>query len=95
MDIEYDLELPKIVGDIKSIPKSKTKVCLQFPDGLKAHATRVVAELQKELPNTEFVIWAGSNFGGCDYPWYIKDLGFDLLINFGHSVFKKWPDKQN
>ena len=94
MEIDYDLGLPKIVEEIKILQNTKAtkkpvKVCLQFPDGLKTNATEVVAELQKELPSAEFVIWAGSNFGGCDYPWYLKDLGFDLLINFGHVVFKK------
>ena len=92
MEIDYDLELPKIVNEIKlleTVKKKTAKVCLQFPDGLKANSTEIVAELETELPATEFVVWAGSNFGGCDYPWYLKDLGFDLLVNFGHATFRK------
>jgi len=91
MELDYDLELPKIVSEIRllAVSRKKVKVCLQFPDGLKANATEVVSELEKEAPTAEFTIWAGSNFGGCDYPWYLKDLGFDLLVNFGHATFRK------
>ncbi|MBI4095333.1 MAG: hypothetical protein HY438_00570 [DPANN group archaeon] len=100
--MDYDLELNRIVSEVKKLNEERRtksekpiKVCLQFPDGLKAEATKAVEQLKLKTKNqglkTEFFIWSGSNFGGCDYPWYLKDLGFDLLINFGHSVFKKWP----
>lgn len=94
MELDYDLELPKVIEEIKILQNIKVngkpvKVCLQFPDGLKAKATEIVSILERELPAAEFVIWAGTNFGGCDYPWYLKDLNFDLLVNFGHSVFRK------
>ncbi|MBI2040853.1 MAG: hypothetical protein HYT16_02000 [DPANN group archaeon] len=92
--MDYDLELHRIVSEVKKLDKERAKVCLQFPDGLKAEATKAVSQLKLKTKNqglkTEFYIWSGSNFGGCDYPWYLKDLGFDLLINFGHSVFRKW-----
>ncbi len=92
--MDYDLELNRIVSEVKKLDKEKAKVCLQFPDGLKANATQAVKELEElTAGKASFFIWAGSNFGGCDYPWYLKDLGFDLLVNFGHSVFKKWPAK--
>lgn len=91
MELDYNLELQKIVEEIKKT--SAKKVCLQFPDGLKIHATEIVKELEQMTKDTglktNFVIWAGSNFGGCDYPWYLKDLGFDLLVNFGHAVFRR------
>jgi diphthamide biosynthesis enzyme Dph1/Dph2-like protein len=100
--MNYDLELNRIAAEIERLaddtrPTTNAKplkVCLQFPDGLKANATAAVKELERLTTNdkrqTAFYIWAGSNFGGCDYPWYLKDLGFDLLVNFGHSVFRKW-----
>lgn len=90
--MDYDLELPKIIEEARLIAIGKRKplkVCLQFPDGLKADATEIVSELEKGLPDAQFIIWAGTNFGGCDYPWYLKDHDFDLLVNFGHSIFKK------
>jgi len=91
--MDYDLELDKVVEEVKKLDKNRVKVCLQFPDGLKVNATEVVRELEQKTKDnkqkTVFFIWSGSNFGGCDYPWYLKDLGFDLLVNFGHAVFKK------
>jgi len=90
--MDYDLELGKVAEEVKKLAstKPKVKVCLQFPDGLKPKAIEVVAELEKLTEGkASFQIWAGSNFGACDYPWYLKDLNFDLLVNFGHSVFKK------
>ncbi|MBS3064153.1 MAG: hypothetical protein J4445_01730 [DPANN group archaeon] len=99
MQLDYDLELPRVVGEIKELGKDGTaKVCLQLPDGLKMNALQIVKELQtltkKENLEAEFYIWTGSNFGGCDYPWYLKDLKFDLLVNFGHAVFRKWTDRR-
>jgi len=93
-------EVKKLSEGRKTEDRRPINICLQFPDGLKANATEVVRELERKTkdngmktkdqrPKTMFFIWAGSNFGGCDYPWYLKDLGFDLLVNFGHSVFKK------
>ena len=91
--MDYNLELNRIAGEVSKLEKDRVKVCLQFPDGLKANATEAVKELEKKTQGkATFFIWSGSNFGGCDYPWYLKDLGFDLLVNFGHSVFRKWPD---
>lgn len=78
---KYDLELEKIVEQVK---KSKAKVVLlQFPDGLKPYATRIVEYLEKET-SAEFLIWFGTCFGACDTP----DLGkvkVDLVVQFGHS----------
>ncbi len=103
-NMDYNLEFSRIVREIEKVADSRpktqdprpVKVCLQFPDGLKANATDAVKELDRKLKTqnpqlqTQFFIWSGSNFGGCDYPWYLKELGFDLLANFGHAVFKKW-----
>ena len=99
MQLDYDLELPSVILEIKKLNKEGTaKVCLQLPDGLKMNALQIVNELRelakKENVDAEFYLWTGSNFGGCDYPWYLKDLKFDLLVNFGHAVFRKWTDRQ-
>ena len=90
--MDYELELPKIIEEarlVTSVKRKPAKICLQFPDGLKAGATEIVEELRKDIPNAEIVIWAGTNFGACDYPWYLKDFDFDLLVNFGHASFIK------
>jgi len=92
---KYDLELDKVVEDIK---KSKAKlVLLQFPDGLKQYATSVVDYLQEKLAplgvhqNTEcwckFLIWLESCYGACDTPVGLEKIKpkIDLVIQFGHS----------
>lgn len=80
----YDLELEKVVKDIK---KSKAKlVLLQFPDGLKPLATQVVDFLE-EKTSAEFLIWFGSCYGACDTPVLGKDIEkkIDLVVQFGHN----------
>lgn len=93
---KYDLELPKI---IKNIKKNKHRlVLLQFPDGLKPYASVVVDYLREKINNknnknkTEFLIWFGSCYGACDIPILSKELqkNIDLIIQFGHNA--KMPD---
>lgn len=85
---EYDLELGKIVKEIKKM-KAK-RVLLQFPDGLKLYSTVIVDELEKRTNNKiKFLIWLGSCYGACDTPNIPKKLGVDLIIQFGHSKWKK------
>lgn len=84
--MEFDLELERIKNEIR---KSKAKsVCLQLPDGLKPKATGIAKELERDT-KAQITIWAGSNFGACDIPIQLEKLGVDLLINFGHAIFKK------
>ncbi len=89
----YDLELDKVVSEVKKIQAKK--ICLQLPDGLKPFANEIVDELEKKFNSeglsVQIWIWAGSAFGACDIP-PLRD--FDLLINFGHLKFKK-PKKVN
>ena len=83
--MQYDLELERVVGEIK---KQKAKrVLLQLPDGLKLKATWVVDELEKKIKGVEFLIWMGTCFGVCDVPVLGKDLEkeIDLVVQFGHN----------
>ena len=84
IDIEsdYDLELEKVISEIKKI-KAK-KVCIQLPDGLKQKATEIAEVLENET-DAKIFIWLGTCFGACDIPNLPKD--FDLLIQWGHT---KW-----
>jgi 2-(3-amino-3-carboxypropyl)histidine synthase len=92
VESRYDLELERIISEIK---KAKAKlVLLQFPDGLKPWATRVVDWLEghtKEA-NTRFLIWFGSCYGACDIPIGLEKLKpkIDLVVQFGHS--EKMPN---
>jgi len=88
MESSYDLEIPKIISEIKKV-NAKT-VLLQFPDGLKPYATSIVDYLRGNLGkkwNGELMIWLGSCFGACDIPVGIEKLKpkIDLLVQFGHS----------
>ena len=79
--MEYDLELDKV---IKQIKKQKAKlVCIQLPDGLKPQANKIKEILEKNT-NAEILIWLGSCYGSCDTP----KLDVDLLIQWGHSQWK-------
>ena len=82
---EYDLELDRIVKIVKN-QKAK-KILLQFPDGLKPKATKIVDYLQEKVDNTEFFIWFSSCFGACDVP-QVSEKDFDLIIQFGHSAWE-------
>ena len=93
MVLDYDLELEKVAAEIAKLKGESPKVCLQLPDGFKMHADEIVDELNKKLKNinkkVQLYVWAGSNFGACDIPIQLKDLDFDLIVNFGHVVFRR------
>jgi len=80
--MNYNLELDNAVNEIKS-SKAKT-VCIQLPDGLKPKAKDIADYLEKST-NAQILIYAGSCFGACDVP----NVKADLLIQWGHSKFKK------
>ncbi len=79
----YSLELNKAIKAIKA-QKAKS-VLIQLPDGLKPRAKEIADELEKQT-KAKIAIWLGTCYGACDYP-NIK--GIDLLIQWGHSEFRK------
>ena len=87
---KYNLELDKIIFEIK---KNKFKlILLQFPDGLKPYATSFVDYLKARINSSiktkaEFLIWAGSCYGACDFPTGIEKLNpkIDFVVQFGHN----------
>lgn len=85
-ELFYDLEVEKIVEEV--IKNCYKLVLLQFPDGLKQYANEVVDELESKT-DASFFIYFGSCFGACDVPIHLKDLGFDLCVQFGHAKFVK------
>ncbi len=78
--MEYDLELERVVENIKKI-KAKT-VCIQLPDNLKKYAAEIASELEWKTEST-VLIWADTCFGTCDIP----KIETDLLIQWGHTSF--------
>ncbi|OVE74881.1 hypothetical protein BVX95_00955 [archaeon D22] len=81
----YDLEL-NIAKEL-IIKENAKNVLIQLPDGLKPKSKDISDYLSKET-NASIIIWAGTCFGACDYPYYVKDAGVDLLIAWGHSEWK-------
>lgn len=78
----YDLELLKIISKIKA--EKPKLVLLQFPEGLKPYAQTIEDYLSSET-GCEFIIWMDTCFGGCDVPFETRELGVDLIVQFGHS----------
>jgi len=86
----YKIDVEKIV---KKIEASRAKrVLLQLPDGLKPQAVKLASEL-KERTGAEIIVWAGSNFGGCDIPTHVEREGIDLIVNVGHCPFFFRPEE--
>ena len=82
----YNLELEKAAEKIND---SKARlVCIQLADGLKPKAEEITKYLEQNTKASVF-IWMSTCFGACDIPLSIERLGFDLLIQFGHS---RWKD---
>ena len=84
--MNYNLELEKAAAEIKK--NNAKRVCIQLPDGLKPKAKEIADKLEKET-EAEIVIWMGSCFGGCDMPQGLDKSGIDMLIQWGHSEFKR------
>ncbi len=85
MKEDFDLELEKIVNKIKE--KNYKRVLIQLPFGLKPKALEI-AKYIKENTEAEVYIWGGSAYGACDIPIGVSKFGIDLLVHFGHAMFR-------
>ena len=79
---QFDLELDKAALKIKK--ENAKLVCIQLPDGLKPKAKEISDYLEKKT-NAKIIIFLGSCYGACDIP----KIKADLLIQWGHSEWKK------
>lgn len=82
----YDLELEKLAEEINK--NNHKLIVLQFPDGLKYYSQEVIDFLKKKT-QARFLTYFGTCFGGCDVPLHLKQLNFDLCVQWGHSVYIK------
>ncbi len=82
-DYEYDLELDRIVSEIKN--QKPSTILLHLPDGLKPKAEDIQDYIQRECEDVKILIWAGSNFGACDLPVDVQRAGVEIIFHFGHS----------
>ena len=88
LEERYELELDKISDEISeqlvvSSKQSGFKVLLQLPDGLKPYGL-VICDYVSAKTGADVSIWLGNCFGACDLP----DSDADLVIQFGHAVWK-------
>ena len=82
----FDLDEKRIIEQIKK--KKCKKVLLQLPDGLKPKAGDLAKKIEKET-GALVLIWFGSNFGACDIPSGVDQVGVDFIVTFGHNAFVK------
>ncbi|MHC1600648.1 MAG: diphthamide biosynthesis enzyme Dph2, partial [Candidatus Methanospirareceae archaeon] len=78
----YEFELERIKTLIKE--RSARRVGLQLPEGLKAVATDIAAEISKEA-EAEVIISGNSCYGACDIDEKLGGM-VDLLFHFGHTI---------
>jgi len=78
----YDIDLEKASEEIKK--NGYKNIVLQFPEGLKSSATKVIDYLHGKT-NADFVVSADPCYGACD-PGLIefKKIGIDFIIQIGH-----------
>ena len=77
----HELEIAEVIEKIKDL--NAKKVGLQFPEGLKVHATKIAGQIEQET-GALVIISADPCYGACD----VADLDMidsvDLLVHFGH-----------
>ncbi len=82
--MDYAIDYSKAKNELKKA--NAKRVLVQLPDGLK----KDYKEIYENLKGDYFIyFWAGSCFGACDIPIYVKDFGFDIIVHFGHEKFIK------
>ncbi|HYD02709.1 MAG TPA: hypothetical protein VEC16_00260 [Alphaproteobacteria bacterium] len=83
---DYDLELAKVVTEIKN--RKAKKILIQLGEGLKPRAIEIQKAIHedKELKDCNIHFWLNSCYGKCDIPEILdsKKNDYDLLIQFGH-----------
>ncbi|MDD1763985.1 MAG: diphthamide biosynthesis enzyme Dph2 [Methanobacteriaceae archaeon] len=81
--INYQLKEEEVVSKIREI--NARMVGLQFPDGLRVHATRLARKIEKETGTTT-LISGDACYGACDLSDRSMEGLVDLLIHWGHTA---------
>ncbi|WP_414470088.1 diphthamide biosynthesis enzyme Dph2 [Methanobacterium sp. ACI-7] len=82
--LNYEFRLPEVVEKIKEMDAKV--VGIQFPEGLKIHATKVAERIEKET-NAMVIISGDPCYGACDVSDTSMENIADLIIHFGHIEF--------
>ncbi len=82
--LNYDLKLDEVVEKVKEMDAKV--VGIQFPEGLKIHATMVAEKIENE---TDAIVLISGDpcFGACDVSDTHMEGLVDLIIHFGHIEF--------
>jgi len=80
--LNYQLEEDETVAKIRGL--NAQMVGLQFPDGLRVHATRLARKIEKETSATT-LISGDACYGACDLSDRSMEGLVDLLIHWGHT----------
>lgn len=81
--INYQLKEEEIVAKIREL--NAQMVGLQFPDGLRVHATRLSRKIENETGATT-IISGDACYGACDLSDRSMEGVVDLLIHWGHTA---------
>ncbi len=86
----YDLETDHVLDALRDRPDVEV-VGLQFPDGLRDHATEISSAFEEALPELTFVVSADPTFGACDVAVNMEPY-IDVLVHFGHTEMPSIDD---
>lgn len=78
----YQFKIEDIIRKIKEV--NAHSVGLQFPEGLKIHATNIAREIECQT-GVDIIIYGDPTFGACDIPDVGMKDKIDLLVHFGHT----------
>lgn len=80
----YEFRLPEVIEKIKEM--DARVVGIQFPEGLKIHATSVAEKIENE---TDAIVLISGDpcYGACDVSDTHMEGLVDLIIHFGHIEF--------
>jgi 2-(3-amino-3-carboxypropyl)histidine synthase len=87
----YDLPFEELLPRIRAEHPGLEVIGLQFPDGLRDHATEIADIVAAELGALP-VISADPSYGACDLcDDELAKLGITVMIHFGHSEMPSVP----
>ncbi len=78
----YQFNIHQILDEIRE--KEAKIVGLQFPEGLKVHATELARKIEDET-GAMVLISGDPCYGACDLSDNVMDGKVDLLVHFGHT----------
>jgi len=82
--INYEFKLPEVMEKIKEL--NAKVVGIQFPEGLKIHATGVAEKIESET-DAMTIISGDPCYGACDVSDTHMEGLVDLIVHFGHVEF--------